>query len=234
MEALSAADSDRVCRAAFLELALELVAPRAVLFDFGCGPGLDARVYADHGHQVCAFDVDPGMCAYFRETCARDITAGRMRLIECGYQEFLDSPPLLFPPVDLITANFAPLNLVLEPAALFRKFDALLKPSGRVLASILNPFHRGDLRYTWWWRGLPPLLARGRYCVAGAQAPITRWRPGRLVREAGCAFELDAIHVPSAHAQIASRRVRMRSPLDWPVIAASRYLFLSLRRKQPA
>lgn len=230
VEALSAADDDRLCRAAFLELALQLAPPRAVLFDFGCGPGLDARVYAEHGHQVCAFDVDPDMCAYFREACARDLAADRVRLIDCSYQEFLDSPALLFPRVDLITANFAPLNLVARPAALFAKFATLLKPGGRVLASVLNPWHRGDLRYAWWWRGLPQLLARGRFHVPGAQAPITRWLPARLAREAGASFECEAIHVAPVRAPAAACPVRWRSALSWPAIAASRYLFLSLRR----
>lgn len=228
--ALEAADADRLCRAAFLELALALVAPRGVLLDFGCGPGLDARVYADQGHQVCAYDVDPDMCAYFRATCAHHLAADRIRLIECSYQEFLDSPARVFPPVDLITANFAPLNLVADPAALFRKFGTLLNPTGRVLASILNPFHRGDVRYAWWWRGLARLLVEGRYRVAGAQAPITRWQPGRLAREARPSFELESMQVHSMHAPAAARRVRLGSLADWPAIAASRYLFLLLRR----
>ncbi len=44
VRALSAADDDRLCRAAFLDLALRHCAPRSTLLDFGCGPGIDARV----------------------------------------------------------------------------------------------------------------------------------------------------------------------------------------------
>lgn len=234
VKALTAADDDRVCRAAFLDLALRLGPPRAVMLDFGCGPGLDARVYAEHGWRVYAFDVDASMCAYVRDSCARDIEAQRISLVECSYPEFLDSSAAHFPPMDLITANFAPLNLVAEPAALFRRFAAMLRPSGRVLASILNPFNRGDLRYPWWWRGLPQLLTQGRYTVPGAQAPITRWLPGRLVCEAGPAFALDAIHAPAAHGPVAVRRVDSASLPDWPAIAAARYLFLTLRRTESA
>ena len=84
------------------------------------------------------------------------------------------------------------------------------------------------------WRGLPLLLTRGRYSVRGAQAPITRWLPGRLVREAGAAFALDAIHAPAAHGPVAAHRVDPASPPDWPAIAAARYLFLTLRRTESA
>jgi SAM-dependent methyltransferase len=234
VKALTAADDDRVCRAAFLDLALRLGPPRAVVLDFGCGPGLDAHVYAEHGWRVYAFDVDASMCAYVRDTCARDIEAQRIRLVECSYPEFLDSAAGQFPSMDLITANFAPLNLVPEPATLFRRFAALLRPAGLVLASILNPLHRGDMRYPWWWRGLPQLLTQGQYSVPGSQAPITRWLPGRLVHEAGAAFALDAIHAPSAHGPVAARRVDSASPPDWPAIAAARYLFLTLRRTELA
>ena len=231
VRALSAADDDRLCRAAFLDLALRHCAPRSTLLDFGCGPGIDARVYAEHGCRVFAFDIDPDMCAYLREACAHDSRALNIRVIECSYAAFLDSAARLMPRMDLITANFAPLNLVPEPAPLFRRFAALLKPAGRILASILNPFFRGDTRYAWWWRGLPSLVSRGRYSVPGAQAPITRWRPGRLVAEAGGDFEAEAVHVPMAHGPVRVRDVATVSPLDWPALIASRYLFLSLRRR---
>ena len=234
VRALSAADDDRLCRAAFLELALRYISPRSTVLDFGCGPGLDARVYAEHGCRVFAFDIDADMCAYLRESCARDAAAPQIGVIECSYDGFLDSAARLLPRMDLITANFAPLNLVAEPAPLFHRFAALLKPAGRVLASILNPFYRGDTRYAWWWRGLPSLVSRGRYSVPGAQAPITRWRPGRLAREAGPDFETEAIHVPVAHGPVTVRDIATRLPLDWPALIASRYLFLSLRRREAA
>ena len=233
VRALNAADDDRLCRAAFLELALRHCAPRSTVLDFGCGPGLDARVYAEHGCRVFAFDIDADMCAYLRESCARDVNPQDIRVIESSYESFLDSAALLLPRMDLITANFAPLNLVPEPAPLFRRFAALLKPAGRVLASVLNPLYRGDARHGWWWRGLPSLLSRGRYSVPGAQAPITRWRPGRLAREAGPDFVLEDVHAP-VRGPLSVRDVMTLSPFDWPAISAARYLFLSLRRREPA
>jgi len=41
--------------------------------------------------------------------------------------------------VDLITSNFAPLNLIEDLPELFEKFHALTGPGGRVLASVLSP-----------------------------------------------------------------------------------------------
>jgi SAM-dependent methyltransferase len=228
VEAISAIDADRAYRSAFLGLALDLVPPRAAIFDFGCGPGLDARAYLDRGHEVHGFDVDADMRATFRDTCAREMHMNRAQLVPGTYAEFLASRSE--PGFDLVASNFAPLNLVPDPAALFRKLAALLKPTGHALISVLNPWHRGDLRYGWWWRGLPRLLGRGCYAVPGAQAPITRWQPRRLASLAAPALGLQAIYAPSTLAGEAPRRVRLARPFDWPRLSAARFLFLQWKR----
>jgi SAM-dependent methyltransferase len=228
VEAISALDADRAYRAAFVDLALSLVAPRARIFDFGCGPGLDASAYLARGHEVHAYDIDADMCATFRETCGREMLMARAHLVEGTYDAFLASASE--PVFDLVTANFAPVNLVPAPAALFRKFAALLKPGGHVLVSVLNPLYRGDLRYAWWWAGLPRLLARGHYSVPGAQAPITRWLPGELAAQAGAAFGPSAIYSPSAQAGVAPRRMHAGNPADRAASCAARFLFLQLQR----
>jgi len=120
-----------------------------------------------------------------------------------------------------------------DPAALFRKLGALLRPAGHALFSVLNPWHRGDLRYGWWWRGLPRLLGHGSYAVPGAQAPITRWQPGRLAAEGGASLELQSIYAPSTVAGVAPRRVSLAQPLDWPRLSAARFLFLQWKRLAP-
>ena len=214
--ALSAEASDRIARTAFVELALELAPQRARIFDFGCGPGQDARSYAERGREVFAHDVDAEMCASFRRNCAPGVARGEIHLVA------LDTP---LPPVDLVTANFAPLNLVPEPAALFGKFHAMLAPGGWLLLSVLNPLHFGDLRYAWWWYGLASLVFEGHYSTAGAQAPITRWRPSRLAREAGPYFSLDSVYVPRS-----PRARRLRSPRHWLTAWSARFLFLEMRK----
>jgi SAM-dependent methyltransferase len=224
--ALATESSDRIAREAFIELALRLAPPRALVFDFGCGPGIDALVYADHGRRVCAYDVDTDMCASFRRRCADALDRGEVRLVEGSFREFLERREIENDPADLITANFAPLNLVPEPAALFEKFHAMLKPGGRLLVSMLNPLYRGDLRYAWWWRGLPALLLAGRCSVPGSQAPITRWRTARLMREARPHFVLEAVTAAPAVG-------RARPASHTPPSAAARFLFLQMR-KSPA
>lgn len=214
--ALSADASDRIARTAFVELALALTRPRSRIFDFGCGPGQDARVYAARDREVYAHDVDPDMCSSFRRHCASGLAHGSIHLVE------LDGT---LPPIDLVTANFAPLNLVPDPAPLFATFAAMLSPGGQLLLSVLNPLHVGDLRYAWWWNGLLPLCLHGRYRVSGSQAPITRWRPPRLAREAGPHFSLVHVYVPQA-----PRARRLRSTRHWPTAASARFLFLHLSK----
>jgi 2-polyprenyl-3-methyl-5-hydroxy-6-metoxy-1,4-benzoquinol methylase len=233
--ALSTRNSDRNCRAAFLELALTLVGPGSHIFDFGCGPGIDARTYAERGHRVSAYDVDAAMCAHFRQHCANGISAGAIHLIEGTYSQFLQRKASTWPPAELVTANFAPVNLVEDVASLFHKFSTLIQPDGQVLAAVLNPCCAGDVRYGWWWRGLPRLLARGRYALAGAQAPITRWLPGALAAVASDWFELEAIYCPAERATEGPmvRRLRGASPRDWPVLASSRFIFMLFRHRAP-
>jgi SAM-dependent methyltransferase len=229
VRALDARKSDRDCRAAFLDLARSLLPPGATVFDFGCGPGVDARVFAELGHRVYAYDVDAKMCEYFREECADGLASGAVRLLETG--DFPGMPADELPRVDLVSANFAPLNLIPKLTPVFERFARMLAPGGRVLASMLNPLHSGDVRYGWWWRGLPRLVARGHYSVAGAQAPITRWLPGTFARVAGPSFRLEAVYVAAPRRSPPWRRVEPASPGHWPAIMAARYLFVSFTRR---
>jgi SAM-dependent methyltransferase len=170
-------ESDRRTRSAFQTLALSIVPPSGALFDFGAGTGMDARFYAERGLTVAAYDVDPNMCEYFGEYCRDFIEAGRVTLDRGTYREFLARKSLeVGPGVDLVTANFAPLNLIADPRELFAKFHALTGPDGKVLVSVLSPYFVGDMRYGWWWRNTFRLRRQGHYSVQGSQAPIIRRR----------------------------------------------------------
>lgn len=166
--------SDRRARATFQHLVRQLRPPPARLLDFGCGTGLDACCYAEAGYGVEAYDVDPLMCEYFACHCAPLMAAGRITLERGPYREFLARPAPAAGRVALVTANFAPLNLIADLPQLFAGLHRLTTPGGRVLASVLNPYYCGDARYGWWWRNRPALLRRGHYAVAGAQADIQR------------------------------------------------------------
>src|SRR5262249_3248888 len=139
VEAMSLDPADHEYRRAFQQLVLQQVPRGGLVFDFGCGPGIDARDYARLGRRVRAYDEDVRMTDYFRRHCAAELAAGAVQLDPGTYADFLRAAHR---DVDLVAANFAPMNLVLQLPPLFAKFASMLKPEGRVIASVLNPcFH---------------------------------------------------------------------------------------------
>jgi SAM-dependent methyltransferase len=191
---ITALDSDRRARSAFQTLVLSIAPPGGTLFDFGAGTGMDARLYAEHGLTVAAYEVDPNMCEYFSEYCRDLIEAGRVTL-DCGsYREFLArKSPADGHGVDLVTSNFAPLNLIDDLQELFAKFHELTGPGGRVLASVLSPYFVGDMKYGWWWRNSLRLWRDGHYSVQGAQAPIVRRRLANFAAQSEPYFTLKLV-----------------------------------------
>jgi SAM-dependent methyltransferase len=230
---LSAHASDRRAREAFRARALALSTPGQRLYDFGAGPGLDARYYAEQGRRVEAFDIDPQMCAYFTEYCAELIALGQVTLHPASFAQFLANPPRApASSVDLVTANFAPLNLVQDLEEVFAAFAALTHPGAHVLASVLGPYHLRDLKYGWWWGNLPRFLAHGRYAVAGAQARIWRRSLGEYARRGAPHFSLERVFsdgLPGAGNKD-SGGIDPRSPFAFARLATSRFMFLLLRR----
>lgn len=189
---ITALESDRRARAAFQNLVLR-VAPRGgALFDFGSGTGMDARFYAEHGLSVAAYDVDPQMCEFFAAHCRDLIDSGRVSLDRGEYREFLARRSE--GRIDLVTSNFAPLNLIANLRELFAKFHALTGPGGRVLASVLSPYFLGDLKYRWWWQNSLRLWRDGHYCVPGAQAPIVRRRLADFAAQSAPYFALRRVY----------------------------------------
>jgi SAM-dependent methyltransferase len=187
---ITALESDRLARSAFQGLVLGLLPPGSALFDFGCGTGMDARLFAENGHSVAAYDADPNMCESFAEHCRDLIAAGRISLDRGGYRDFLSRPVAGARRMDLVTANFAPLNLIEDLGELFGKFDALTAPNGRVLASVLSPFFSGDWKYLWWWRNALRLWRTGHFSVQGAQGPIVRRRIANFAAQSQPYFTL--------------------------------------------
>jgi SAM-dependent methyltransferase len=217
--------SDRRARAAFQCLARSLVPPGARLLDFGCGTGLDATVYAQQGFHVTAYDVDVNMREYFAQVCRAPLASGHIVLEGGTYAEFLTRCGAQR--VELITANFAPLNLIADLTPLFAAFHARTQPGARVLASVLSPFFLGDLRYPWWWRNLVPLLRRGCYAVSGAQASIVRRTPAEFARRAAPYFTLERVFrgLPARLDVPAPARLRLMT---------SRFMFLQFVRQEAA
>jgi SAM-dependent methyltransferase len=181
---ITALEADQRTRAAFCTLVLRIAPPGATLFDFGSGPGIDARFFAERGFAVDAYDVDPRMREFFAQHCRDLIETGNVTLDDRTYREFLTrSGADGARRADLVISNFAPLNLVDDLDELFAKFHSLTGPQGKVLASVLNPLFFGEMRSRWWWRRAPRLWRDGELFLPGPQAPHYR----RLLRHFGTA-----------------------------------------------
>jgi SAM-dependent methyltransferase len=231
---INSLEEDRLARAAFHQLALRLAPAGGTLFDFGAGPGIDARFFAERGLTVEAYDVDPRMREFFLEHCTDFIKAGRVALDCSTYQEFVDRrDTLMGRKVDLVVSDFAPLNQVSEPRELFAKLHAITLPGARLLASVLNPCFRGDWKLRWWWRSLLPLLRTGSFFMPGPQAPHFRRLPSNFNSLSSPYFKLTRIHrgLPPAGScppdGIDAGRALGHS---WLHLTASRFLFLQFER----
>jgi SAM-dependent methyltransferase len=225
--AINARASDRRYRREFQTLALRLTAPGEEVFDFGSGPGIDARFYAEHGRRVAAYDIDPHMSEYLAQHCRDFISSGAVRLQNGGYHDFLASAaPAEGGRAALVTANFAPLNLIDELSVLFAKFAALTTPTGAVLASLLSPYFVGDLRYGWWWRNTPRLLKHGHYAVPGAQALIWRRSLADCARQCVPYFHLEKIFAGTS-SRSCNRAVLLH-------LTTCRFMFLLFRKPPDA
>lgn len=225
VNAITARQSDRRYRQAFQNLVLKLVPAGGTVFDFGSGPGIDARFYAERGRKVAAYDVDSRMCEYLAAYCHDCIAQGTVTLYTGGYREFLALPPPgAGATVDLVASNFAPLNLIDDLDELFARFAALIGPEGAVLASVLSPYFVGDLRYGWWWRNVAHLAREGRYAVQGSQARI--WRRGLADFARVCApyFALEEVYPGNATC------VRADTRGGWLRVTGCRFMFLLWRR----
>jgi SAM-dependent methyltransferase len=236
VDSISRRSSDRRARAVFRALALQLVPPREALFDFGSGPGLDAKFYARRGIVVEAYDVDPAMCDYCATYCREELASGQITLTTGPYAAFVD---VAGPPnggkFALVTANFAPLNLIGDLRELFRKFHSITTPHGRLLASVLSPYYVGDMRYAWWWRNLPKLVSNGHYTIAAEQAGIVRRRVADFEAQAGPYFRLAGVWPGLFYgpAQTAIQRGLKPAHRRWrPALAASRFMFLLFERNE--
>jgi len=231
VDAMNRDATDREFRRAFVNLALTLVPVGGRVFDFGSGPGTDAKHYAGSGLHVGAYDVDIEMCDYFAVNCAAEIASGSVQLNTGPYPDFLRTSDLRAgADVDLIVSNFAPLNLVDDLPPLFAKFATMLGANGQLLVSVLNPFFHLMASGRRWLR-FPELLCRGRYTThLHGVIPVTRWLPGRMARLARPFFELTAIHVPATDRPGQPPKRLNPSGLCAPRNATTQFLFLQFQR----
>lgn len=237
VRAMQRHESDRHARDAFQALALSLVPPCGTILDLGAGPGIDARFFAERGLCVRVYDSDPRMRSYLAATSRDFIAAGRI-LPETGdYPEFLAraSDPDM-PRAHLVTANFAPLDLIADLPVLFAKLHAVTIPGGALLASVLSPYFLGDLTLGWRWRGMIGQLRTGTLTVLGAQGNIVRRCLGAFAADCAPWFRLERVFrglPPRDAAEAAGIDFTLSPRTAWLRLTRCRFMFLLFRR-QPA
>lgn len=200
-EFILASRRDRRARDVFQQMALDLLPAGANVLDFGAGTGIDAKVYAAHGHQTFVYEPSDAMRAYLTKYCHEEIERKTIVMLS----------PSLTQKVQAVTANFAVLNHFGDHASLFDEFSRVIDLGGFVLASMLNPFYLGDARYGWWRANLLNLVRRGCY-PCPSESRIHRFSPRVVVRAAMPHFRLERL-VPRG--------------VGW---AAQPYMFLLFRR----
>jgi SAM-dependent methyltransferase len=229
-------ESNRRMRCAFQDLVQTLAPPGARLFDFGAGPGIDARFFAERSFTVDAYDVDPRMCEFFATHCREFIDSGRITLDSGDYRTFLDrTAPEVGRRAELVISNFAPLNQIDDLNELFAKFHALTGANGRVLASVLTPYYIADMRSRWWWRRAPSLWLNGQFFVPGGQAPPhTRRGLADFGRHSLPYFRLTRVFPglpPSRQRHSKGIDVRGGNRSAWLHLAGSQFMFLLFEKR---
>ncbi len=116
----------------------------ARLLDLGCGTGIDAVDLAERGYEIVAIDSARGMV---ERTCAR-IRDKRLEhhahAIQIGIHEL---ERLEVEPFDGLYSNFGPLNCVLDLRAASREMARLLKPRGKIIASVIGKYCPWEFAY---------------------------------------------------------------------------------------
>lgn len=111
--------------------------PGSRLLDLGCGTGIDAVDLATRGYDIVAVDSSRAM---IDRTCSRirDNHLGhRARAVQLGIHE-LDL--LREERFDGLYSNLGPLNCVPDLHAASREMARLLKPSGKIIASVIGKY----------------------------------------------------------------------------------------------
>ncbi|MGH8214749.1 MAG: methyltransferase domain-containing protein [Rhodanobacteraceae bacterium] len=176
---------DRAVRQKFRKMALDLSPAGADMLDFGAGTGLDAKFYAANGHPTFVYEPSQAMHDCLLRHCHHEIA--RKTVIPV-------TRPLTHK-VQVVTANFAVLNHIVDHRSLFDEFSGVIERGGFFLASMLSPYYLGDARYPWWWANMMKLVRRGCYPSPG-ESRIHRFSPRAVARAASPHFRLERL-VPS-------------------------------------
>lgn len=109
----------------------------ARLLDMGCGTGIDTVDLATRGYEIIAIDSSREMV---ERTQTRAISArldSRVSAIRCGIHELERMQTDVF---DGLYSNLGPLNCVPDLRTAAREMARLLKPRGRIIASVIGKY----------------------------------------------------------------------------------------------
>ena len=109
----------------------------ARLLDLGCGTGIDAIDLASRGYEIVAIDSSRGMVERTHTRAASARLETRLSAIHCSINELERLRPNEF---DGMYSNLGPLNCVPDLRAASREMARLLKPRGRIIASVIGKY----------------------------------------------------------------------------------------------
>ncbi|HUM02719.1 MAG TPA: class I SAM-dependent methyltransferase [Thermoanaerobaculia bacterium] len=239
---MSRVPGDLWMREAFQEFVIRGLAPGEVVLDFGCGTGVDARVYSERGFRVIGYDSSVAMTQVAANRCGTGIGGNLVEIFSGPYEEFLGRPWSRTPP-SAIVSNFAVLNLVPSLRAAFARFHEILQPGGSVFLSLLNPCYVRNLVTPGLRRLFFRALRHGITEFPSAKVPTLLYRE-RFVRQAAepfFALDLRAgVGAVVNHAAIAGswreprgwrERIEHRFSSTRVLAGAGKFTFLKLRRR---
>ncbi len=221
------------------------------LIDLGCGTGLDAARMGKLGHLVTATDWSPLMVQRTRDRAEREGLTQRVEAFEVGGHELhrLDSTGAF----DGVYSNLGPLNCVPDLAAVSRECARLLKPTGKLVFTVIGrvcPWEVAHyLRLRRWQRAT---VRFARNTVPVGMNNRTIWTRYYTPREFYRAFEDQftlAHHrglcifapppyltsVRDKHPKMHARLWRLdRLTAAWPLVRALGDHFLIIMKKRPS
>ena len=238
---LTAAPIDLWTRAAFQTLVTETIPTGRLLLDFGCGTGLDALWYAQHGYRVLAYDVSAGMLEQLDRRCRSEISRGQIVAVNAPFADFAAVMGCQ-PRPDAVVSNWGVLNILARPRAFFDAIAPLLAPGAPLVISVLNPFFWKDMTRRWWWAAFARSVLRTAISTPGPGIATHRHFIPSLVAAARPAFRL------TGKASVGALVRRYRAALHWhrprtlaerlearfwrtfPLRSCGMFIFLSFRR----
>jgi SAM-dependent methyltransferase len=201
----------------------KFIPPGKRLLDLGCGTGLDAVYFAQHGYVVTAIDSSPAMLS---RTCQRAAQAGVSLQVNALLLGIQDLDQLPGEPYAGIYSNLGALNCLPDLGAMARSCARLLEPGGLLICSVIGRYCPWELVF-YTLRGD---FKRARVRFTADQVPVglngrivwTRYyAPGEFYRVFAPFFERRACRAlslflpPPYLAHLFDRHPWLYPPLSW-------------------